>query len=190
MAYGHRDFGHLFLGSAVFVPVPLRDQRIIRRHQRAVRHFKLRMRCARFGHGLHRRGARLVGQQVLPGHAQHGVALPGGYRHRRVMNHRRARCARQIKRGQIRRLHAEKTRHHAARHVPRLHSHRRGYQAVDILERQARIVQRGARRIALQLQCTAIRHFAAAAFTNAGDARFRQCHHGVRFNTSRAISMR
>ena len=78
--------------------------------------------------------------------------------------------ARKIERGQIRGFNAQKTRHHAAGHVPRLYAHRRGDQPVDIGQRETRIVERGTRRIALQLQRTAIRHFAAATFADADDA--------------------
>ena len=68
-ADGHRNFSELLRGGAVFMHMPLRHQRIERRHQRAVGHFELRMCAAALGHALHGLGTRTVREQVLSGDA-------------------------------------------------------------------------------------------------------------------------
>ena len=84
---GDRDLGHLLGRRAVFMHMALRDERVQRRHQRAVRNFELRLGAAAFGHFLDRTRPRAVREQILPGHAQHRRALSRGDGHGSLMNH-------------------------------------------------------------------------------------------------------
>ena len=167
----HRHFRHLLRRGAVLVHVALRDERVQRRHQRAIRRLELRVRPTGIRDLLHGGAARMIRELVLPGDAQHRLGLAGRNRHGGVVDHRGARGARDIQGGEIARPHSQLLRHHAYRHRPVGNADRRGQEAIHVLDLQSGVFQRGMGRSALQLQRAHAWNGSERAFAHSRDDR-------------------